>query len=260
MIKLYLEVEGGGVNLKLPGVVEIGGAGPHSAEAGLRPGQLRTSFEDAPQQPVSSMREVALNGGAQASLATQLTCGGAVDDGSADAVEDPPSPVQRSSLFVSDYDGAGSGCPSTLPFAPTASAGVDNLGAGDETDFRLDVSRSDREANLGEHRGQNAERAARLYRSPRTLRERGGRSGLMKPRQSDRHGAGRRRRRRRAPVAQRKGLFHRAIRCRPVRSQRRCAGHRGTVQPGHTGRTGRHHRRPRNRGGECDVASRPTAA
>jgi hypothetical protein len=137
---LYLEVEGSGVSIKLPGTVEVGGGGEYSRTHGLQSGQVRTTFANAPQQPFSELK-LKFKGGARAPLANPQSCGSftttsALTPWSASsempAVPSPPFDI--------------SGC--LNQFAPGFSAGTVNPQAGAFSPFTLTFSRHDREQDL----------------------------------------------------------------------------------------------------------------
>ena len=147
LVKIYVEAEGSGVNLKLPGTVEVGGAGPHSAQTGLAPGQLRVSFTQSPQQPVSEI-ELNLDGGPFAPLATPPTCGTATATSELVPWSSPETPDATPSSAFDVYSSAGA-CSATMPFAPGFSAGTTGTEAGSPTTFTLSFSREDGEQDLG---------------------------------------------------------------------------------------------------------------
>jgi Domain of unknown function DUF11 len=148
MIGLYIEVEGSGVNLKLPGAVEVGGGGPHSAQTGLAPGQLRTRFLENPQLPFSDL-QLTLKGGAHAPLATPQVCGEAQTSTLLVPWSAPQTPsATPGSAFQVDWDGSGGACPAGLPFGPGFSAGTVTPSAAAFTPFVLSLTRNDREQGL----------------------------------------------------------------------------------------------------------------
>jgi hypothetical protein len=146
LVKVYLEAEGPGVNVKLPGTVEVGGHGAHSAAAGLAPGQLRAHFANLPQQPVSDV-SVTLKGGPYAALANELQCGRhetsatVVPWGSPEVPTATPAAVFETGL-------GGSACPATFPFAPTAAAGLSTPLAGGFSPIDVSLHRADGEQDL----------------------------------------------------------------------------------------------------------------
>jgi hypothetical protein len=145
---LYVEAEGAGINIKLPGSLEVGGHGLHSTQTGLAPGQLRVRFSNNPQLPFDEFR-LQLKGGARAPLANPQTCGQAQTTSDLVPWSSPATPdAMPSSAFNVDWDGEGAICPST-PFSPGFAAGAVLPMAGDFTPFTLTVSRQDREQDLG---------------------------------------------------------------------------------------------------------------
>ncbi|MHB8242610.1 MAG: hypothetical protein ACYDHN_11520, partial [Solirubrobacteraceae bacterium] len=152
---LYLEIEGSGVNIKVPATVEVGGSGAHSRASGLLPGQIRTTVTDAPQQPFSDLK-LRLKGGARAPLANPQACGSFVAASVLEPWSHQPGPDEAAgtpdatpqSDFSMSWDGAGGACPSTSPFAPTFKAGTLVPAAGAFSPLTLSLSRADREQNL----------------------------------------------------------------------------------------------------------------
>jgi hypothetical protein len=144
---LYLEVEGSGVHIKLKGKVEVGGNGSHSREVGLQPGQIRTTFDEAPQQPFSELK-LKLNDGPRAPLANPQGCG-PVTTTSVLTPWSSTTPATPASLpFNIDWNANRGACPASVPFAPSFSAGTLNPQAGAFSPFTLSFSRHDREQPL----------------------------------------------------------------------------------------------------------------
>ncbi|HEY2283283.1 MAG TPA: hypothetical protein VGH60_07010, partial [Solirubrobacteraceae bacterium] len=135
---LFVEAEGSGVVVKLKG----------SVSADPATGRLTARFDEDPQLPVS---EVTLNieGGSSAPLANPRQCG--LAQGSADLTP-WSAPVTPDALvpvsFGVDWDGAGTPCPGTLPFAPALAAGVTNAGAARFSTFSFTLTRGDRQQDL----------------------------------------------------------------------------------------------------------------
>jgi hypothetical protein len=133
LFRLYLEVAGSGVIVKLEGKVS---ANPQT-------GQLTAKFEENPQLPFSELK-LRLNGGARAPLANPQTCGPATTTSSLEpwsAPESGPAATPFSSFDVS-------GCASPQPFAPGFLAQTSTPIAGAFSPFTLRFSRSDGEQNL----------------------------------------------------------------------------------------------------------------
>jgi hypothetical protein len=143
MLGLYVEAEGQGVDVKLPGEVEVGGAGAHSREAGLAPGQLRVRFAQAPQLPFSELK-LQLDGGARAPLVNPQVCGAAQTESvlepwsAAPGSEAPEMPSQP--FMVTGCVGA---------FQPSFLAQTGLPIAGGFTPLTVQVSRRDGEQDLG---------------------------------------------------------------------------------------------------------------
>jgi uncharacterized repeat protein (TIGR01451 family) len=147
---LYLEIgsENSGVHIKLKGTVEVGGNGHHSREVGLQPGQVRTTFADAPQQPFSELK-LKLNGGPRAPLANPQSCGSFATTSALEPWSHQPAPGEAQGT----PDAAPLARPFTIAgcesrFAPSFSAGTFNPQAGAFSPFTLTFSRHDGEQDL----------------------------------------------------------------------------------------------------------------
>jgi hypothetical protein len=124
---LYLEAEGSGVIIKLKG----------TAYANPTTGQLTTTFRENPQFPFSDLK-IRLKGGARAVLANPQTCGAFTTTADLTPWSAPVTPdATPSSSFPI------TGCTSTMPFAPSFSAGTENPTAAESSPFVLTFSRSD---------------------------------------------------------------------------------------------------------------------
>jgi hypothetical protein len=134
LLKLYIEAEGSGVRVKLPGTGTVNPAN----------GQIATTFDENPQTPFTKL-EVKLKGGEEASLANPQTCGtfttlGAFTPWSIGGFGPhgetvPGTPVApTSSAFTTTYNGSPS-CPGTMPFSPSLEAGTENTQAAGFTTF-----------------------------------------------------------------------------------------------------------------------------
>jgi hypothetical protein len=135
-----------GVNLKLPGVVT----------ADRTTGRLTARFEDNPQLPAKHLRLV-FDPGSRAALVNPPTCKAATTTGvftpwsrggtrSEDGVVVPGTPdATPSSSYDVSWDGHGAACPSSLPFAPTVTAGTVNTQARASSPFAFDLTRGDRQ-------------------------------------------------------------------------------------------------------------------
>jgi hypothetical protein len=132
---LYIEVQGSGVIVKLPGTVS---ANPAT-------GQLTATFKENPQFPFSAL-QLHLKGGPRAPLANPQTCGSFMTTSvlSSWAGQDDPVP---SPPFHVDWDGKGGACPAS-PFAPSFTAGTITPSAGGFSPFTMTLSRHDREQDL----------------------------------------------------------------------------------------------------------------
>jgi hypothetical protein len=147
---LYLELgnEDAGVHIKVPGTVEVGGNGREGGKHNdLAPGQVRTTFAETPQQPVSELK-LTFNGGPRAPLANPQTCGGFESTGQLEPWSHTPAPGEAQGTPNATLKPAFAiaGCESR--FAPGFTAGTTNNRAGAYTPSTLTFSRQDREQDL----------------------------------------------------------------------------------------------------------------
>jgi hypothetical protein len=133
---LYLEVEGSGVIIKLPGTVA---ANPTT-------GQLTGTFSENPQLPFSELK-IHFHGGPRAPLANPEMCGSFATASTLTSWGGQETSGASPSFGV-DWDGKGGVCPASLPFAPGFSAGTTSPAAGAFSPFTLTFSRRDREQDL----------------------------------------------------------------------------------------------------------------
>ncbi len=147
VFRLLLQVDSRkyGINVKIPGVVT----------ADRSTGRLVARFENNPQFPLKHV-ELTFMAGDRAALANPQSCGSATTGGLfvpwsrggtrvPDGVVVPGTPdATASSSFDVSWDGRGGACPSSLPFAPTMTAGAAGTQAGSSSPFTFDLSREDR--------------------------------------------------------------------------------------------------------------------
>ena len=146
---INMELDGEAV-IKLPGRVEAGGYGPYSAAHGLAPGQLRAVFENDPQLPFGEL-VFKFDDGPRTPLANPQTCGTYTTNSVLEPWSAPFSANAISqSPFDISWDGHGAGCPSSMPFAPSFTAGTASSVAGTYTPFVIEFSRQDREQDLSQ--------------------------------------------------------------------------------------------------------------
>jgi hypothetical protein len=126
---LYIEMEGSGVIVKLPGTVS---ANPQT-------GQLTASFKENPQLPFSDLR-LHFHGGPRAPLANPQSCGSFATTSMLTSWASE-TPVSGSSSFEIG------GC-SGNPFNPAFSAGTTTPVAGAYSPFTLSFARNDGEQDL----------------------------------------------------------------------------------------------------------------
>ena len=130
-LKLLLAASGDGVNIKLPGTVQLNET----------TGQLTTTFDNTPDFPVTEFK-LSFSGGAQAALVTPPTC--AIYQTS--AVFTPWSGLENAldeGKFAIDSGPDGTPCRNPLPFAPTMTAGSTTDQAGGYTHFSMLLQRGD---------------------------------------------------------------------------------------------------------------------
>ncbi len=133
---LYIEVEGSGVIVKLPGTVS---ANPIT-------GRLQATFKENPQFPFSELA-LHLHGGPRAPLANPQTCGSFATESTLTSWAGQEV-SQASEPFSVDWDGHGGACPAALPFKPGFVAGTMTPTAGGYSPFVLQLSRRDGEQDL----------------------------------------------------------------------------------------------------------------
>jgi hypothetical protein len=145
-LKLLVAASADGVNLKLPATVHLcerSGevVAGRTCEA---PGQLVTTFEDAPQLPFTDFK-LSFSGGPQAALDTPAQCGTYTSSADFTPWSSPSIPDLLTSASFNLIEGPnGSACPSNpLPFSPTLVAGSTTDQAGGFTNFSLLLERGD---------------------------------------------------------------------------------------------------------------------
>jgi hypothetical protein len=146
LVAMYLvaEEKERGVEVKIAGHVEVGEPG---ISDGLQPGQIRTTFENIPQFPVSETK-LEFYGTDRAPLATPAYCGTYGTAASLQAWSGTPavSPVADFNIASGPNGGA---CPgSSLPFSPSLATGTPNINAGSFSDLTTTFSREDGQQGL----------------------------------------------------------------------------------------------------------------
>jgi hypothetical protein len=129
MYRMFLQVEGSGVRVKLPG----------SVKADPVTGQLTTTFASNPQLPFDTVK-LQIKGGPRAPLVNPTTCGTKKAD--AHITSWAGQAVDTSSTFLIDQS-----CP-TAQFAPTFEAGTVNPQAGAFSPFSLTIRRTDADQDI----------------------------------------------------------------------------------------------------------------
>ncbi|MGA2162839.1 MAG: hypothetical protein ABSH36_00040 [Solirubrobacteraceae bacterium] len=133
---LYIEVEGSGVIVKLPGTVS---ANPVT-------GRLQATFKENPQFPFSELK-LHLHGGPRAPLANPQTCGSVATESMLTSWAGQEVSLVAEPFSI-DWDGHGGACPATMPFKPGFDAGTVTPIAGGYSPFVLQLSRQDGEQDL----------------------------------------------------------------------------------------------------------------
>jgi hypothetical protein len=141
---IYLEVSSRerGIHIKLKGKVEVGGNGSYSREHGLAAGQIRTSFLETPQFPISELK-FNFNGGPRAPLANPQSCGTFTTDASLEpwsAPQSGPAATENPSFDISANCAGG--------FAPSFESDMLNPQAGAFSAFTTTFGRADGEQDL----------------------------------------------------------------------------------------------------------------
>jgi hypothetical protein len=127
--------ESRGLLVKLPGRIDLD---PQT-------GQIKTTFDDLPQFPVSDM-ELSLKGGVRAGLVNPTTCGTKKIRAEFFSWHDPETPIVEESSYEIANKGDGSPCVNSLaerPFSPELEAGTLNPNAGSYSPFVFRLQRSD---------------------------------------------------------------------------------------------------------------------
>jgi hypothetical protein len=133
-LQLLVTASADGVNLKLIGDVHLD----------VSTGQLTTTFTHTPQLPFTDFK-LSFSGGAQAALATPLSCGLYTTTSDFTPWSTPFTPDAFPSDHFAISSGPGGGaCPSSpAPFSPTMIAGSTTDQAGGFTNFSLLLQRGD---------------------------------------------------------------------------------------------------------------------
>jgi hypothetical protein len=136
-LSLYLVVQDPdrGLLVKIPGKVDLDPV----------TGQIKTTFDDLPQFPVSSM-QLGLKGGVRAGLVNPATCGRKIITAEFTPWSEPNNPVTSSSSYEITAKPDGSPCVNSLgerPFAPQLSAGTVSSSAGSYSPFSFRTTRTD---------------------------------------------------------------------------------------------------------------------
>jgi hypothetical protein len=135
-----------GVLVKLPGHVELGEPGVSN---GLAPGQVRTTFTNAPQLPFSELR-AEFFGTDRAPLATPALCNAYQVNASFTPWAGGPS-VNPDADFNINSGPNSSACTypgQSLPFTPSLASGTPNINAGSFSSLATTLGREDGQQNI----------------------------------------------------------------------------------------------------------------
>jgi hypothetical protein len=138
MFRIFVEFKGFGQDIKLTSAVV---ANPLT-------GQLTGRFLNLPALPFNQVR-LHFNGGPNGVLQNPTTCG----PNTTTTVFTPYSgnpPATNSATYTTSYDGAGSPCPASLPFAPSTSVATVSPQAGADSPVTVSFSRADGTQPLGQ--------------------------------------------------------------------------------------------------------------
>ncbi len=127
--------EARGLLVKLPGRIDLDPV----------TGQIKTTFDDLPQFPVSDL-QLTLKGGVRAALVNPSTCGQKTITATFYSWAAPDTPITKTSSYDVTQRADGSPCLNSLgdrPFNPQLSAGSVNLVAGAYSPFFFRLTRSD---------------------------------------------------------------------------------------------------------------------
>jgi hypothetical protein len=136
LLALYLVLEGEGVLVKVAGEVHLDPV----------TGQVTTTFDNVPQQPISDIK-LHLFGGSRAALTTPPGCGTYTTTSQLTPYSSSTA-VESSSPFQITSGANGTGC-GGQSFAPSFSAGTTNNQAGGFSPLSVTFSRQDQEQDLG---------------------------------------------------------------------------------------------------------------
>ena len=139
MFRIFQELRGFGLDIKLEG----------SVTANPTTGQLTATVANIPELPFQAFK-MKLTGGPNAVLVNPQTCEGNTTTAQLYPYSSPAVPATPSSAFTTSYEGDGARCPSTLPFAPSASVSTANSQAGVTSPLSVTFDRADETQPLGE--------------------------------------------------------------------------------------------------------------
>jgi hypothetical protein len=139
MFRVFQELQGFGLDVKLEGSVI---ADPGS-------GQLTATFANLPDLPFEKFR-LHLRGGPNAVLVNPQTCGANTTTTRLYPFSNPSLPATPSTTFTTSYDGGGAPCPSSLPFAVSASLSSSTARAGAISPLSVTFARADENQPIGQ--------------------------------------------------------------------------------------------------------------
>ncbi|HYJ22291.1 MAG TPA: hypothetical protein VEW07_09745 [Solirubrobacterales bacterium] len=143
-LSLYLAIQDPerGLLVKIPGKVDLDPV----------TGQIKTTFDDLPEFPVSDM-ELSLKGGVRAALVNPTTCGTKTINATFYSWAAPNTPVSRSSSYEITRKDDGSPCVGNLAerqFKPDLTAGTVSSSAGSYSPFAFRLARSDNDQEFSQ--------------------------------------------------------------------------------------------------------------
>ena len=129
--QLFLEIEGGGVRIKLRGTTSLD----------QKTGQLKVVFDENPQAPFTGF-EVSLRGGDRAILRNPTTCGSNETKAVLSPWSDVPNPTSGD-VTATDSFTIDEGCLNPVPFDPSFAVSSDTTQAGANIKSTYTIARAD---------------------------------------------------------------------------------------------------------------------
>jgi hypothetical protein len=150
MFRLFLELQGFGVDIKVEGEVTLDPqTGQVTGTFWKGPNQPAEDKYGLPEQPFSEFR-LHFRGGPNAPLVNPPTCGAHTASMQLTPYSNPTVPATVTSTFATSYDGSGASCPASLPFSPSASLSSADPRAGVSAPFTVKLERPDGSQAVGQ--------------------------------------------------------------------------------------------------------------